>query len=500
MLDRQRVTISLALLTIALVLVGSIEGCPRSRVASTTSPDGDTASPDGDTGSPDGNTGGGLIAAAAESLEAGSSATESVVEDAIAALSDGGSDAAVHGTGNAAVHGTGNAALDGDRETGVAEPGADGVIAEVEPRELMAQSGDAPEANPNTDNGPDDPEEAFEIGEATNGETENVDGMGDQTDRSLTSGENLGGTSEGSDLNEGPLGNNDESRGQSDGGPGNNDDDLGANNNGPENVAGGVTGSSDVPDSPSESSEETLATPDEITSVAGDLPSPIAERSGQPVGDADAGEDLAPASTTDNQPDGDAASDLSANAPTDSSSGGAGASNGESEPAAAIASNSDESSADRAIAADVDESDDAGGASTSDDLPMSDPSTAEDSNADDADPPEPPATDSTKADRSETDPTESAAGDDAPKRPARLGVNLSKPEPLIRRVYDDGPAEAAGFRAGDRVVGIDDTVIATTRQLLDVLSQRSAGDAIDLVVDRGGVRKTFPVVLGEKKN
>ena len=83
------------------------------------------------------------------------------------------------------------------------------------------------------------------------------------------------------------------------------------------------------------------------------------------------------------------------------------------------------------------------------------------------------------------------------RRPARLGVNLKKPEPVVRRIYPDGPAEGSGLRVGDIVRGIDDAETATTEALLERLKTYAAGDRIELRVDRDGRAVTVPVTLGE---
>lgn len=58
-------------------------------------------------------------------------------------------------------------------------------------------------------------------------------------------------------------------------------------------------------------------------------------------------------------------------------------------------------------------------------------------------------------------------------------------EPRIRDVLPGGPAATAGLRAGDRVVRINDAAITQWAQLSERV-QRSNGQALRFVVDRGG--------------
>jgi len=65
-------------------------------------------------------------------------------------------------------------------------------------------------------------------------------------------------------------------------------------------------------------------------------------------------------------------------------------------------------------------------------------------------------------------------------------------EPRIRAVTPDFPAAAAGLRAGDRIVRVDNTDIARWSQLVERVS-RSGGRTLPFVVERGGQRLEFSV-------
>ena len=60
------------------------------------------------------------------------------------------------------------------------------------------------------------------------------------------------------------------------------------------------------------------------------------------------------------------------------------------------------------------------------------------------------------------------------------------------------PAEAAGIKAGDIIVGIGNTAIDTEHPLNAVLAQNAPGDTVDLKVLRDGKTLTIPVTLGTR--
>jgi len=58
---------------------------------------------------------------------------------------------------------------------------------------------------------------------------------------------------------------------------------------------------------------------------------------------------------------------------------------------------------------------------------------------------------------------------------------------------DAGPARAAGFRRGDRIVGVDGVRVATQEEFYERLWRRKAGDTIKVAVRRGGDERVIPV-------
>ena len=70
---------------------------------------------------------------------------------------------------------------------------------------------------------------------------------------------------------------------------------------------------------------------------------------------------------------------------------------------------------------------------------------------------------------------------------------------IIRRVYDDGPASAAGLVKGDVITAVDDEPVTSPKALIDAIAEREPGDRVTLTVyqrDSEEERET-EVTLGE---
>ncbi len=67
----------------------------------------------------------------------------------------------------------------------------------------------------------------------------------------------------------------------------------------------------------------------------------------------------------------------------------------------------------------------------------------------------------------------------------------------VRFITPESGAEAAGIKAGDIIIGINDSSISTMDELTEAKNQFSAGDTITLNVYRDGVSMNVEVVLGE---
>ena len=79
---------------------------------------------------------------------------------------------------------------------------------------------------------------------------------------------------------------------------------------------------------------------------------------------------------------------------------------------------------------------------------------------------------------------------------AQLGVNAYGV--YIVEVAKGGPADKAGLQAGDRIVSVDGSEVATQSDLGTLMQNHKAGDTIEITVARGGQMQTVNVTLGEK--
>ena len=79
---------------------------------------------------------------------------------------------------------------------------------------------------------------------------------------------------------------------------------------------------------------------------------------------------------------------------------------------------------------------------------------------------------------------------------AQLGVNAYGV--YVVEVVKGGPAEKAGLQAGDRIVSVDGTEIATKDDLGTLMQKHAAGDTLSVTIAREGQMQTINVTLGEK--
>ena len=79
---------------------------------------------------------------------------------------------------------------------------------------------------------------------------------------------------------------------------------------------------------------------------------------------------------------------------------------------------------------------------------------------------------------------------------AQLGVNAYGV--YVVEVVKGGPAEKAGLQAGDRIVSVDGTEIASKDDLGPLMQKHAAGDTLSITIARDGQMQTVNVTLGEK--
>ena len=79
---------------------------------------------------------------------------------------------------------------------------------------------------------------------------------------------------------------------------------------------------------------------------------------------------------------------------------------------------------------------------------------------------------------------------------SQLGVNAYGV--YVAEVVKGGPAEKAGLQAGDRIVSVDGTEIASKDDLGTLMQKHAAGDTLSITIARDGQMQTVNVTLGEK--
>ena len=79
---------------------------------------------------------------------------------------------------------------------------------------------------------------------------------------------------------------------------------------------------------------------------------------------------------------------------------------------------------------------------------------------------------------------------------SQLGVNAYGV--YVVEVVKGGPAEKAGLQAGDRIVSVDGTEIASKDDLGTLMQKHAAGDSLSITIARDGQMQTVNVTLGEK--
>ena len=79
---------------------------------------------------------------------------------------------------------------------------------------------------------------------------------------------------------------------------------------------------------------------------------------------------------------------------------------------------------------------------------------------------------------------------------SQLGENANRD--YVVEVVKGGPADKAGLQAGDRIVSVDGSEVATQSDLGTLMQDHKAGDTIEITVARGGQMQTVNVTLGEK--
>lgn len=88
-----------------------------------------------------------------------------------------------------------------------------------------------------------------------------------------------------------------------------------------------------------------------------------------------------------------------------------------------------------------------------------------------------------------------------------LGVTLAQIEEnayynAVAGVYvyeyvEDGPADQAGLKIGDRIISVNGVAISKTDDIIKIRDQYSVGDTLTFVIDRDGKEMSIPLVIGD---
>jgi thiol-disulfide isomerase/thioredoxin len=96
-----------------------------------------------------------------------------------------------------------------------------------------------------------------------------------------------------------------------------------------------------------------------------------------------------------------------------------------------------------------------------------------------------------------------AASAPAEDGPGWLGVEVGTAPPgqagvLVESVMHGSPADAAGLRAGDRILRVGAEDVATGRDVVRIVSSHRGGDRLGLSLLRDGEQRLMPVVLAAR--
>jgi serine protease Do len=80
----------------------------------------------------------------------------------------------------------------------------------------------------------------------------------------------------------------------------------------------------------------------------------------------------------------------------------------------------------------------------------------------------------------------------------REGLNYNGSGALVSRVVDGGPADKAGLKSGDVIVGVNTATVASATDLTKAIQALKVGQTISLRIIRDGTRATLSAKLAER--
>jgi len=90
----------------------------------------------------------------------------------------------------------------------------------------------------------------------------------------------------------------------------------------------------------------------------------------------------------------------------------------------------------------------------------------------------------------------------SPRPRAYLGVEFAKggEDLKIEAVTKDAPAEKAGFKIGDVLIGLDESKLRTRDDLFEIMGKKKPNDEVTFLVKRGDSEVKIKVKLGRRQN
>ncbi len=91
-----------------------------------------------------------------------------------------------------------------------------------------------------------------------------------------------------------------------------------------------------------------------------------------------------------------------------------------------------------------------------------------------------------------------------------LGVTLTnvtedayygaEPGVYVYEYVEDGPADQAGLKIGDKIISVDGVAISSSDDIIDIRDSHNVGDTVVFVIERNGERMNIDFVIGDSAN
>jgi S1-C subfamily serine protease len=78
-----------------------------------------------------------------------------------------------------------------------------------------------------------------------------------------------------------------------------------------------------------------------------------------------------------------------------------------------------------------------------------------------------------------------------------LGLTTTTRGVFVRQIFEGSPAQEAGLESGDVIQKIDDKVIASPKEVQEVVKSHKVNEKVSFLVLRGATPKTLEVTIGQ---